>query len=383
MHSTRALAFVALVLSLVPTTGCKRLLRGKYVTVKPEAKATVTRAPGKPRTYAVKVDVKTEPEARVRAFFDGDRAHEATATASKSGEASVSLEWQAGSSLERKIDVWVEKKEPDRYGIVGGDEKTGSAELKVTEPWGFQSDGSRSAGCYGAPPACSLSIDAAGTGLRVSAPKGTKIAWAGKQVASTGADDLPLPKKDFDKLASHAFDAKPFRLETTATLTFAGGEVGTAAFVFGTADVKSAVMKKLWDARKGPVAVPGDDAAPAKPRVLVVAFTSGSGYGTYGRPTRFSDYDLVAYEDTKRRTRTCGPYTGQKTGKTATFDLHHEDVEVTVHDRRTGAVKGTRTFRAPDLSCPSSFTGVGSTYNDSRVERKDIEAWLGSFVQSP
>jgi len=378
MGPARCLPLIALVLT---GTGCKKLFRPKYKSEDPKVTASLVKVDGKQRVYKVKVEVKTVPEATVRVTLDGSRKPSETVKASKSGEAAVELDWEAGLDTEARVRVNIDKREPDRFGFIRGDETSGSGKATVTEPFSFSSDGSATAQCNGGGVKCSMSIDPTGPGLRVNAPAGTKVDWVGKHFVTKGASDsFPLPAKDLDKLALHAFDAKPFKHKTHATFTFPSGETGKADFAFGAEGMKSTYLARLNDVKKGGVSMPNDDAMPPKARVL---WMSGTKSAVFGRPTKFSDYDLVSFTESKMRERVCGPYRGEKSGKSATFELHMYDQVVTVYERRTGAVKATRTFTAPSLNCPSSFMSNSSSSSGSWPEDKAIEAWLKTFVENP
>ena len=88
----------------------------------------------------------------------------------------------------------------------------------------------------------------------------------------------------------------------------------------------------------GPVAFPGDGAAPADPHLLVAIGVPSSKLVVVGKTGTFRDVDLVAVAKPNERFFGCG--------KTDAAGIIYTDLAVTVYDRRTGKTVATRNLRA-------------------------------------
>lgn len=366
---------VLALLASLGATGCKpvkRLLRGKYVTSKITATPSLTKKSG--RTYAVKLAVKTDPEADVAAFVSGELGGRKTTKASKSGEAELEFEWNAAAKPSALVSVSSNKRDPNRLLFLEGDEHHGDTTVTLEEPWGFDAGN-----CFGKGPSCAIS--SSGVELSVVAPVDTKVTFHGQHVVKGAVARFPLPAAELERLAAHAFDAKPFHVDVPVSLAFPDGKTAKGSVAFHAASAKSEFLSKLSGAAKGPVAMPGDDPAPPKARAMWLS-SGCSRFVSPGKAAKLADYDLVAFCESKTRARVCGPY-HSASGKTASYELHFYDELVKIHDRRTGAVKAQRTFVAPSVGCPSSFMGKGSSSEGSWPDDKAVSAWLKSFVAAP
>lgn len=146
--------------------------------------------------------------------------------------------------------------------------------------------------------------------------------------------------------------------------------------VAGT-DLRKAVVSKLSGATKGTaVAFPGDDAAPAKARIL--AKLSSSDMELYGSGTGLKSIDLVATVDYQTRSGSCGSYQNTSTGQIVTVGKTMNDKQVTVYDRRSGRLKSRRLFRAPTPACPTTMSATSSV--SSFADSAEVETFLKSMI---
>jgi hypothetical protein len=131
----------------------------------------------------------------------------------------------------------------------------------------------------------------------------------------------------------------------------------------------------------GPVLF-GDEPKEEKPEDSIL-FVFGGGWKVFGKATLLRDINAVARHHALpevKRTKLCTGYASS--GKSAPdLTLELKEVEVVIHDRRTGGVRARKVF-PPDDECPMfTMRAVGEDRQDSTPPIKAIHAWLGTQVR--
>lgn len=136
------------------------------------------------------------------------------------------------------------------------------------------------------------------------------------------------------------------------------------------------VNTQLGTIAKGPVRFAGETAGPSANRSLVVYSILGS--KVLGTATTIGDLDLVSSEKTTIRSLWCGSYRSRKTGNVVGMS-RLLDEEVSVYERRTGALVATKRFVSRTPACPDVVRPGASI--DGYVDSSAVEAWLATFLK--
>lgn len=212
--------------------------------------------------------------------------------------------------------------------------------------------------------------------LYVKGAAGTEVTSGAMTVTTDGKQSRCWPYRIPANLDLKSLDSKS-KVDISVIFKPKDGEKLEGSLTLSQEDVIAAIGNRLVEVPKGGVAFAGDDAAPAKPRLLahVRGWSSVDFYGSAGG---VNAVDLVAVSKETTRTGFCTGYTSKQSGLRASLKTLLHDQDITVYDRRTGTVKQKKSFMAFDPVCPDKAT-EGSIV-DSYVQSNELEKYFSSLL---
>lgn len=124
-----------------------------------------------------------------------------------------------------------------------------------------------------------------------------------------------------------------------------------------------------------PALFAGEEAGSSSKRSVL--FERSSGWYYLGPGGKLKDVDMVAHYKWNERTRRCGTYRMRRSRRRVTVKIELNDKDVTLYDRRSGAVIKRKRFKAKGR-CPRSTKSKRPTFfaSDSK-----IDSWLKKQLQ--
>jgi hypothetical protein len=213
--------------------------------------------------------------------------------------------------------------------------------------------------------------------VAVSGEAGATFVVDGQSVSVTGAGEQLVKLDLVKKLAQVKLaELEAAKLRVPVQVKFSDGLALSAELELAGTSIRSYLRDELEKAKTGKVVFPGEDQAPAKPRVL--AMVGGDTVDFYGDGAGLQSIDLVAFIDVSSREGSCGSYQNSRTGEIVSVGMTMFDDNFTVVDRRSGQVRSRRTIRAPTPACPTSMSASSSV--SSSASGEEGERYLKSLV---
>lgn len=227
---------------------------------------------------------------------------------------------------------------------------------------------------------CRGKLDSSSSRLELEVDPGTVVEIDGQTLPSGGpklTTTLDFSKRARSAPTSILGDGRSkYKFEVPITITFADktkleGKLPRDGRALGF------VNTQLGTIAKGPVRFAGETAGPSANRSLVVYSILGS--KVLGTAATIGDLDLVSSEKTTIRSLSCGSYRSRKTGNVVGMSRLLHDEEVSVYERRTGALVATKRFVSRTPACPDVVRPGASI--DGYVDSSAVEAWLATFLK--
>jgi hypothetical protein len=209
-------------------------------------------------------------------------------------------------------------------------------------------------------------------GLVLTVPARTTLWLGGEQheVSTDGETRVPLR---WDALFARVPTAQLFARDGVVPvelrLSIRGAPTLTARLEMPASAARQELFRQ-W--RPGqPALLPGEIATGAGRRTIVAQHGEA-----FGGPQQLRDIDLVAFLREQGQTKVCRYTIAPRERRTMT--LRRVDAVLSVFERRTARVVGTRRFNAPWAECPAEFseTEVATT----RFDEESVRRWLRAFV---
>jgi hypothetical protein len=119
-----------------------------------------------------------------------------------------------------------------------------------------------------------------------------------------------------------------------------------------------------------------DGEAPTPPRGDSVLIVDEGAPILIGDAAAFREIDYVAFRESQYREMKCGPYVEEGGGSTKYIDFTFVDLNLRLHERRTGKSVATKLFRARG-GCPAAITSAW-TGDSASVSPDEIKRWVRS-----
>ena len=149
-------------------------------------------------------------------------------------------------------------------------------------------------------------------------------------------------------------------------------------------DAAMSILSVLERVKNGPVLFEGEPKKEGGPSNVLLLETASM--KLFGSAVLLQDVDQVAFTrrlSESRGRKTCTGYKDRAGKPLPDLTIRFKETEITVFDRRTGAVVQKKIF-PPEETCPMFSFSIGGDRDreqDSYPPTREIESWLSSLVQ--